>query len=300
MKKHRSGQRLRRQVRQRQRLGLGLGQRAVRQGHPAHGRAGQPAQHLPLQHPGPADLVRGARHRAGLAGPARRRRPDGRHEPADLGPGRVKEIAPAATCSTIQHASRMPAVEVPRRHHRHRHAADRDLQRAPTPTRASASCSRTSSTSARCRCCWTSTRRSIEKLGEQYKGKESCSTPTCKALQPGPRLRPRHLPCPIWPAKVARADARRRPHLRRRQQRAALGCGLWRRHGVRLVPDHAVVLGGRGLQRYCKKLRASRRPATRATPSCRPRTNWPPSAWSSAPAGTARAPSPPPPARASR
>jgi hypothetical protein len=31
---------------------------------PAHGRAGEPAQHLPEQHPGPADLVRGARLRA--------------------------------------------------------------------------------------------------------------------------------------------------------------------------------------------------------------------------------------------
>ena len=30
---------------------------------PAHGRAGRAAQHLPVQHPGAADLVRGARHR---------------------------------------------------------------------------------------------------------------------------------------------------------------------------------------------------------------------------------------------
>ena len=39
---------------------------------PAHGRAGQPAQHLPQQHPGPAHLVRGARQRAraGWAGAA--------------------------------------------------------------------------------------------------------------------------------------------------------------------------------------------------------------------------------------
>ena len=37
---HRGGQRLRRQVRQRQRLGFGLGQRAVRQGDHPHGRAG--------------------------------------------------------------------------------------------------------------------------------------------------------------------------------------------------------------------------------------------------------------------
>ena len=41
-------------------------QRAVRRGDPAHGRAGQPAQHLPLQHPGPADLVRGAGLGGGL------------------------------------------------------------------------------------------------------------------------------------------------------------------------------------------------------------------------------------------
>ena len=54
-------QRFRRQVRQRQRLGLGERQPAVRQVDPAHGRAGRDAQHLPLEHPGPADLVRGAR-----------------------------------------------------------------------------------------------------------------------------------------------------------------------------------------------------------------------------------------------
>ena len=66
---------------------------AVRQGDPAHGRAGRRAQHLPLQHPGPADLVRGAGLRGRLARPARRRRPDGRHEPADLGQGRRRDRA---------------------------------------------------------------------------------------------------------------------------------------------------------------------------------------------------------------
>ena len=59
----RGRQRFRRQVRQRQRLGLGFGQRALRARHPAHGRAGQPAQHLPLEHPGAAHVVRGARQR---------------------------------------------------------------------------------------------------------------------------------------------------------------------------------------------------------------------------------------------
>ena len=97
---HRSRQRLRRQVRQRQRLRLGSRQRAVRQGDPAHGRAGQPAQHLPEQHPGPADLVRSARQRARPSRPPRRRRHDGRDEPADLGRRTWPRSNPAATCST--------------------------------------------------------------------------------------------------------------------------------------------------------------------------------------------------------
>src|SRR5213083_2525400 len=48
-------------------LGLGLGERALREIHPEDGRAGQPAQYLPLEHPGPAHLVRGARLGIGLA-----------------------------------------------------------------------------------------------------------------------------------------------------------------------------------------------------------------------------------------
>ena len=86
-------QRLRRQIRQRQRLGLGERQPAVRQVDPAHGHAGELAQHLPVEHPGPADLVRGADLRGRPSRPARRRRPDGGDEPADLGPGRRRDRA---------------------------------------------------------------------------------------------------------------------------------------------------------------------------------------------------------------
>ena len=62
---------------------------------------------------------------------------------------------------------------------------------------------------------------------------------------------------------------------------AALGCGLWRRDGLRLVSDHAVVLARRGLRRATasKLPRRSRRPARTATPSSRPRTSSPRSAW---------------------
>ena len=79
--------RLRRPVCQRQRLGFGQRQRTVRPLRAAHGHSGCATQHLPLQHPGPADLVRGAHLRSRLSRRARRHRPYGRDEPADLGQG---------------------------------------------------------------------------------------------------------------------------------------------------------------------------------------------------------------------
>ena len=61
----RERKRFRRPVRQRQRLGFGHRQPAVRPCGHAHGRAGGDAQHLPVQHSGLADLVRGPRHGEG-------------------------------------------------------------------------------------------------------------------------------------------------------------------------------------------------------------------------------------------
>ena len=83
-----SGKRFRHPFRQHQRIGLGERQSAVRSRDPAHGRADRAAQHLSLQHPGPADLVRGQGQRKGLSRRARRGRHDGGDEPADLRPGR--------------------------------------------------------------------------------------------------------------------------------------------------------------------------------------------------------------------
>jgi hypothetical protein len=128
---HRGGQRFRHQVRQRERLGVGFGQRALRQGVPADGDPGQPAQHLPVEHPGAADVVRGARHREGPSRPARRRRPDGRDEPADLEPGHEGDRA--GRVRVLRQHQAAAEIEVPRRRERHRHAAHRhqqlDLQR---------------------------------------------------------------------------------------------------------------------------------------------------------------------------
>ena len=80
--------RLRRPVRQRQRFGFGQRQRTVRALDPAPRRAGLTAQHLPFEHPGASDLVRGAGDRSRPSRRSRRRRLDGGDEPPDLGQGR--------------------------------------------------------------------------------------------------------------------------------------------------------------------------------------------------------------------
>ena len=55
---------------------------------------------------------------------------------------------------------------------------------------------------------------------------------------------------PQMPDRPARQEGRqgRRPHLHRRQQRGRVRGGLWRRHRVRLVSDHAVVFARRRLR----------------------------------------------------
>ena len=127
-------QRLRGEVRHRQRLGLGERQRHFRQDAVPHGHPGQPEEHLPLQHPGPADLVRGAGVGGGLSRAPRRHRPDGGDEPADLqgGPGRDRARRLAAL--RFDAAAHLAA----RRHHRAGRADRRDVRRqverhAPAP-----------------------------------------------------------------------------------------------------------------------------------------------------------------------
>ena len=128
--------RLRHPLRQCERLRLGERERDVRARGDADGRAGLAAQHLPVQHSGPADLVRGARHRGGPSRRPRRRRFHGRDEPADLRQGRGRHRA--RRLSALRFDQAPAAVEIPRGHQRHRRAADRDLQQgifrsAPAP-----------------------------------------------------------------------------------------------------------------------------------------------------------------------
>ena len=238
-------QRLRRQVRQRQRLGLGVGQRPLRAGDPADGRAGRRAEHLPVQHPGPADVVRGARHRGRLARPPRRRRPHGRDEPADVGQGHRRSRP--GRLPVLRLDAGAAAVAVPRGHHDARDAADRHLQRrvhgrAAAPALQEHHLPGRAVGAARHR-----PGRGREALRRAVQGQGSAARVQPQGVPDGARLRAR-------PLRVSAADPRapqrprRRPHLHRRQQRGGIGLRLRRRDRLRVVPDHAVVVAGRGVR----------------------------------------------------
>ena len=68
---------------------------------------------------------------------------------------------------------------------------------------------------------------------------------------------------PEMPDRVARQEGRqgRRPHFHGRQQRRRAWRRLWRRHRLRLVSDHAVVVGGGGVHQPLQE--AAARPRNR-------------------------------------
>ena len=87
----------------------------------------------------------------------------------------------------------------------------------------------------------------IEKLiAEQFRSKDTLIEPNVHALHLGrdyvtdePRVPDR--------AAAEEGERGRRPHLHRGQQRGGARRGLWRRDGVRLVSDHALLLARRGV-----------------------------------------------------
>ena len=300
MQPHRARQRLRRQVRQRQRLGLGVGQRAVRQGDPAHGRAGGPRNIFPSNIQGLPTWYEVRVVEAGWLG-----RRGGVDLMVAMNPQTwdkdVAEIEPGGYLF-YDSTKPLPRVDVPRRHHGARHAADRDLQRATTRDARQRQLFKNIIYVGALSALLDIDADEIERLiGEQYKGKEGAAR-----RQPQGAAR--------WAAttrsRTSTARSARASSAATRvgdrifidgNSAAALGARLRRRDGLRLVPDHAVVVAGRGVRAATAASSApTRRPARSATPSCRPRTSWPRSAWSSAPAGTARARSPRRPAPASR
>ena len=116
-------------------------------------------------------------------------------------------------------------------------------------------------------------------FGEQFKGKEKLIDSNVKALHLGRDWVKQHIDPDTVKLKVRPCQQCRQPHLRRRQQRRGAGRRLWRRHGVRLVSDHALLLARRGLPgAIASGCATTRRPARPSTPSSRPRTSSPRSA----------------------
>ena len=276
---HRSGQRLRHQVRQRQRLGLGLGQRAVRQGHPAHGRAGQPAQHLPSNIQGLPTWYEVRACGAGWLG--RRGGIDMMvamnlqtwdADVAELEPGgylfydSTRPMPIPQSSATTSHVIGMPLTEI--------------CNGLGSDPRQRQLFKNIMAMSARCRCCWKSEPEVFsEKLfGEQYKGRLLAFS-NVQALHLGRFFAREHLTHPL-PSGLRRAD--------RAWASASLsmatapprrwGCV----HGGATVaawyPDHAVVVGGRGVQKYCSKRRVDATGQNRYA-IVQAGTRSPPSAW---------------------
>ena len=83
-------------------------------------------------------------------------------------------------------------------------------------------------------------------LAEQFKGRDKLIAANVQALHMGRDWVKANMECPIGLTPAPRRLGGR-PHLHRRQQRRGAGRGVWRRNGVRLVSDHAVVVAGRGV-----------------------------------------------------
>ena len=82
-------------------------------------------------------------------------------------------------------------------------------------------------------------------IGEQYKGKDKLIEPNIKALHIGRDYAILNLQCPL--GLRLKRDKGRRPHLHRGQFGRGARRRLWRRHRLRLVSDHAVLLARRRL-----------------------------------------------------
>ena len=234
------------------------------------------AQHLPVEHPGAADLVRGAGDRSRASRRARRRRPDGRDEPADLRQGRRLDREGRLPVLRFNQAD--ASLALPRRHHGDRRAAHRDLQSrihrsAPAPAvQEHHLCGRTRRAARHGhRRDREADRRAVPHQGHADRAERARAASRARLRDDEPRTSDR-------PA-AEEGERDRRPHPHRGQQRDRARRGLWRRDGVRLVSDHAVVLGRRGFPAPLLALPRRQQQEEQASPSSRPRTSSPPSAW---------------------
>ena len=138
-----------------------------------------------------------------------------------------------------------------------------------------------------------------ELIGEQYKGKEKLLKPNLNALQLGLNYAKQYLNDSLG-LKAKRTYAVGDRIFIEGNAAAALGMvygGATVCAWYPITPSSSLA---EAFQSYCSKLRVDKDAGKISSPSSRPKTSSPRSASSPARAGTARAPSPPPPARASR
>ncbi len=235
------------------------------------------AQHLPVQHPGPADLVRGAHLGGRPSRRPRRHRPDGGDEPADLGQGR--RLDRARRLSALRFHQADAGVEVPRRHHRHRRAADRDLQPrihrpAPAPAVQEHHLCRRALRAARHgrRRDREADRRAVQGQGQADRRQHprAASRPRLGAGEPGMPDRRCGSSAPTRSATASSSRATPRPRSARSMAAPRSAPGIRSRRRPRSPRPSPRTASG------CASIP---RPRRTSSPSSRPRTNSPRSAW---------------------
>jgi Pyruvate/2-oxoacid:ferredoxin oxidoreductase gamma subunit len=139
----------------------------------------------------------------------------------------------------------------------------------------------------------------IEKLiGEQYKGKEKLLDANVEALRSAATTRAK--PRADRPARSSAATTSATASSSTATAPRRWAASMAARRSAPGIRSRRRRRSPRPSRTTAQKLRVDPETGSSATRSCRPRTNSPRSAWSSAPAGTARAPSPRPRVPASR
>ncbi len=227
---------------------------------------------------------------AGHLGAARRRRPDGGDEPADLGQGR--RLDRARRLSVLQFDQADADLEIPRRHQRDRRAADRDHQldlhrSAPAPAVQEHHLSRRAVRAARHgpEADRAADRRAVQGQGkaDRLQRPRAASRPRLGAAEPEMPDRPAGEEAPTRSATASSSRATARPRSARSMAAPPSAPGIRSRRRPRWPTPSPAIASSCG---------TIPRPARPNTPSSRARTSWPRSASSSARPGTARAPSP--------
>ena len=245
--------------------GLGERQRPAHAGHLPHGHSRLGQERLPVEHPGPADLVRDPRQQGRPHGARARLRPRRRAQSGDLregrrrgAPGRLPALRLVVAADAGAHARRTSRSSAFRSAQMCNEAFAGDRERI-------AACA-TSRTPARWRRCsrstWTSSRDAAQgDLREEggaarveRQGASSSATTT-----------PRRTSSARCRSSLEQMDATDGHILIDGNTAAALGARVRRRDRRRVVSDHAVDVADGSVQGFCEQFRVEPRRHASAT-----------------------------------